>query len=61
MLGSGLRNLFDRLSRDMGAKADSTFGSLMVPRNGDDPARDEFITAYIVAPEPVRIARKAKA
>lgn len=46
---SGLRSLLDRLTRDMDAKADSSFGGLMLARMDDESARDEFMTAHVVA------------
>lgn len=60
MFRTGLRNLLDRLTRDMDAKAESTFGGLVLARSADDSARDEFITAYVVAREPVTVARTAR-
>lgn len=60
MLKSGLRNLFDRLTKHMDAKADSTFDGLRLASVGNDSARDEFITAHIVAREPVTASRTVR-
>ena len=60
MFRSGFRNLLDRLTKDMDAKADSSFGGLTLASAQDDSARDEFITAYIVVREPVTASRTAR-
>jgi hypothetical protein len=60
MFRSGLRTLLDRLTRDMDAKADSSFGDLMSVGHEDDTARDEFMTAYVVVREPVTAAHAAR-
>jgi hypothetical protein len=60
MFKRGLRNLLDRLSKGMDAKADSSFDGLRGAGREDDSARDEFITAYVVAREPVTASRLAR-
>ena len=60
MLGSGIRKLLARWTTDMDAKADRSFGGLTRASGGEDSARDEFITAYIIAPEPAAVSRAAR-
>lgn len=60
MFRSGFRSLLARLTKDMDAKAESTFGGLTFASAQEDSARDEFITAYIVAREPVTASRTAR-
>ena len=60
MFTSGIRKLLARLTTDMDAKADSTFSGLAFSPAAEDSARDEFITAYIIASEPVTASRAAR-
>lgn len=60
MFKSGIRTLLDRLTRDLDAKAELTFGGLMLAHTADESARDEFITAYVVAREPATMSRAAR-
>ena len=60
MLKSGLRHLLDRLAKHMDAKAESTFDGLCLVSAGEESARDEFITAHIVAREPATASRAAR-
>lgn len=60
MFKRGLRNLLNRLSRDMEAKAQASYGGLTHVCREDEAARDEFITAYVVAREPVTAAHAAR-
>lgn len=61
MFRSGLRKLIARLSRELDAKADPAFGSVARASAQEDSAGGEFITAYIVAREPVSAPRIARA
>lgn len=60
MFRSGIRNLLARLAKDFDAKADSSFGGLAYASAEDDSARDEFITAYIIAREPMAASRTSR-
>ena len=60
MLKRGLHHLLARLTKDMDAKAETGLGGLSLGLAGEDSARDEFITAHILAREPAAASHAAR-